>query len=262
MTTTLVSLRTALLLGVCALGLVGAVAYAEERALNTSVSNVAEERPAPALQDRMMPQGYGEGNVRQETPQNRMVPQEVRPIVEARSQEAADRARDMEMRRLEAHQAAEARKADLEQNRLLLQQRAAEAEARRAQAMTTRDENVVAAQARALAQALTPVSRGVAILNAAIERMRILGDRIDSRIQKIEETGTQQEDARASLERARAELTAASQTLRAIEARIRAAGESENPREVLADIREALRAVHESLRGVQTHLRSAVEALQ
>lgn len=255
MTTTLYT-RGALAIGVFLLAVFALGAHAEERgSLDRPVSNTDErplERPGIAPTQAERPAA----------PETRIAPEMVRPVVESRDRQAADRAAQMDMMRPMTDEAMEQRKMQLERERMLLQQRAEEARMRQAEAETLRAERISDAESRAFVQALQPLKRGVAILNAAIERMRTLIDRLDSRIEKLAEMGVDVGEAHAFMARALGELDAASETLRAIQARIDSASEAENPRAVIADVREALRGVHESIRGVQGHLRSAVERLK
>ena len=106
-------------------------------------------------------------------------------------------------------------------------------------------------------------------MEAAIGRLENIADRIDRRIDKIEDQGVDVSGAQEKLAQARSSLSDAETLLLDIDALVHAAASAETPRETWAGVRQvyldtktAILSAHQSLRATLEELKAAVQVTQ
>jgi len=101
---------------------------------------------------------------------------------------------------------------------------------------------------------ISRAERAGELVDAMIDRLYKLADRIDARITALEAEGKNMTDARASLTNARTLIKDAEAEIASVKAGIAAALETENPREALMEVKplaesakQAVRSAHQAL---------------
>lgn len=106
------------------------------------------------------------------------------------------------------------------------------------------------------------VKRIVRRLEAALNRMSKLGDRIDSRITKFEEKGLDMSNAISLLAEARVEISNAQSSIEAMRVNIDAVLESDNPKESFSQIRALIGEAKDGVKKAHKALIEAIKAMK
>lgn len=105
-------------------------------------------------------------------------------------------------------------------------------------------------------------SRMLRRFDAALERERKMGERIESRIQKMREGGRDVVKAEDAIERAKVLWSGAKQELETVKGRLEGMLNSDDPRSSFMEIRSLLESVKEKIRGVHAAFVEAVTSLK
>tara|TARA_B100000508_G_scaffold141059_1_gene145730 strand:+ start:2307 stop:2984 length:678 start_codon:yes stop_codon:yes gene_type:complete len=155
-------------------------------------------------------------------------------------------------RRAEIASSTEARRAEF----------ASTSEARKEAAQEVREERRIQLQAQAQTRITNLAANMSNRMDAAIERLTNIADRLDSRIAKIQAEGVDTSAAEASLASARMSIDAAAAEIATIDTEVAAVVGSENVRTAWEGLKAKYQEIKNYIKTAHTELRNTVEALK